>query len=146
MFRVLLTERDNPVTGLYANPSRKLKLNCEVKNIFLKNARRKEMEPRHLPSVRTCVTLHHMHWAMPTLLRSYESAANTNLQRRNIMFCSAINPHTITGICTIQITKETNFEILATFSVYGWKYLRPKCKASLLATKQHAMSIGTNGL
>lgn len=103
-----------------------------------------DMEPRHLLPARSCITIHLMHRAMPTWQRSYESAANTNLRRRNILFSSAITPHTI--ICTRQITKETNFEILATFSVHGWKYLRRKCKVGLLAMKQHALSIRTNVL
>ena len=42
--------------------------------------------------------------------------------------------------------KRNNFEILATFSVHGWKCLRRKCKVGLLATKQHVLSIGTNAL
>ena len=105
-----------------------------------------EMEPRHLLPVRSRMTIHLTHWAMPTWLRSYESAANTSLRRRNLLFSSAITPHTIAGICTMQITEETSFEILATFSVHGWKYLRCKCKVGLLATKHHASNITTNAL
>jgi hypothetical protein len=108
-----------------------------------------EKELRHLPSARSCITIHLMHWAMPKWLRSYESAVNTILHRRNILFSSAITPHTITGICTMQITKETNSEIskFSGPSLYiDAKYLRRKCKAGLLATKQHALSIGINAL